>query len=80
MMCASLPRAPKGMKRFPGRKLALVVVAVLAAAFGVSRAISYSAEPPAPHHKLIFTYGLRDRLVSNYFNAGDNLLLEGNGS
>jgi predicted AlkP superfamily phosphohydrolase/phosphomutase len=41
------------MKRFPGRKLALVVVAVLAAAFGVSRAISYSAEPPAPHHKLI---------------------------
>jgi predicted AlkP superfamily phosphohydrolase/phosphomutase len=41
------------MKQLPRWMLALWGVALLAAALGLWRALSYSAEPPAPHHKLI---------------------------
>ena len=60
------------MKRIPKWMLALAAAALLAAAFGVSRSLSHSAAPPAPHNKLIILGidGMDPLLLRQFMAAG----------
>ena len=66
------PERRTKMKRLSGWMLALAAAALLAAALGVSRSLSHSAAPPAPHNKLIILGidGMDPLLLQQFIAAG----------